>query len=242
MFVGRHANQVFGSDEDASARAHRHWTFGWRCILHIAQSACKWGLSPVLSEDLQTNAHIVVKSLINSSAPFHNRLDEFVHTRVIYGHDDPGSPEFVRLFWETLGITDEKILALFMEVKPRWDSSLQCLRVARDLQLDNDAHGKIVSVVIFCLQWQNWSDTRWMKFCKSSQLYLRSKAVGIDYLVDMVCRTEGSTNDKHYIHGYKRYGNDGVNLSFIVAALVPGCNASGHIQARLSLRYVLQTG
>lgn len=97
---------------------------------------------------------------------------------------------------------------------------MQCLMVAGSLQGQADAHNKIRSVILYCLQWQNWSDTRWMKFNKSAQLYLRSKAVGIDYLVDMVMRAEGSTNDKHYIHGYTRYAIDEANLLFVVASVV----------------------
>lgn len=149
-------------------RAHKHWTFGWRCILHIAQSACKWGLAPILSEDLQHNAHIVVKALTNSSDPFHRRIDEFVYSRVFFDFEGGDSEESTREFWTTLGVSDDKVLRLLLEVKPRWDNSMQCLRVDGALQGKPDSHDKIRSIVMFCLQWQNWSDTRWMKFNKSA--------------------------------------------------------------------------
>ena len=72
--------------EEPSACSHMHWTFGWRCILHIAQSASKWGLAPVLSESIQHDAHCMIASLNNSSDPILRRLDELIYIRVL--HDE----------------------------------------------------------------------------------------------------------------------------------------------------------
>ena len=213
------AYQVGAEESDvAVARGHKHWTLGWRCILHIAQSACKWGLAPVMTEDLQHSAHIVVKSLINSSDPLYRRVDEFLHHRVFYDHDG-FDVESARVFWSILGITDDRIMGLLLLVNPRWDERMECLKVSGSLQGDPEGYGKIRSVVMFCLQWQNWSDTRWTKFQTCAKLFLRSKAVGIDFLANMVATTDGSGNDKHYIHGFHRYTSVVVQKFFLIASV-----------------------
>lgn len=212
-----------GNDMAASdTRDHLHWTLGWRCILHVAQSACKWGLAPVLSETIQHDAHCLVKSLINSSGPIFRRMDEFIYTRLYYD-DSPMDVDATRTWWATLGVPEGPRMDAILEVNPRWDAVLQVLRVSEDLQSDPQGHSKVRCVIMFCFQWKNWSDTRWMGMRQSGALYLRSKAVGIDYFADMVATAEGSSNDKHYIHGYRRFGTTGAKLALAVApvALLP---------------------
>ena len=213
-----HEREDDGEEDSPLARAHLHWCFGWRCVVHIAQSACKWALGPVLSETISHDAHCAVLALQNSSEPFHRRLDEFIYTRLFYDFDTPDEAH-ARLFWQTLGVMDEKQLLAIVEVSPRWDPEMKCLRVLGSVQSDADSFTKIRAVVLFCLRWRNWSDTRWLAMGTCSQLLLRSRAVGIDQLAAMVASTEGSTNDRHNIHGYKRFGTKDANTAFLVGAL-----------------------
>ena len=158
------------ADDDGNTdhmhHSHKHWTFHWRCILHIAQSACKWALAPLVTEEIQTGAHMIVRSIINSSEPLHRQVDEFLHHRLCFDHDRPNDVATTEAFWKLLGVHDDDMLALFLEVDPFWDSGMEALRASGKLQAQLPASlGKVRAVVLFCMQWKNWSDTRWMKMC-----------------------------------------------------------------------------
>ena len=53
----------------------------------------------------------------------------------------------------------------------------------------------------------------------SAILFLRSTAVGIEHVAHMIATSDGSSNDKHNIHGYKRFGTKGAKLALSVAAV-----------------------
>ena len=197
---------------------HLHWSFGGRCILHIGQSASKAAIAPVLSEQISHDAHCLLASLINSSAPLMARIDEFILTRVLY---DPveSDIEECTIWWKLLGVQEGSRLDLILEVDPRYDVVMQVLRVRGSLLGDPNAHSKIRTVCLFCTQHINWSDTRWTKMYRCGLLWLRSQSLGIDYRVKMVENAEGSTNDKHNIHGYKRFGTVAAKLALMVASV-----------------------
>jgi hypothetical protein len=194
------------------------WTFGMRCIDHIGHSGCKWGISAVTSDQLNTDAHVVIASLRNSSGALYSYIEEFVDTRVFYDHGERRILDR-QLFWILLGVTKPDMLAAIMEVNPWWNSSQQILSVAGQLQLDPDGVTKIISVLQYCLQWINWSDTRWTKMGSCSRLYLRSKAVGIDYLVRLVSLGKHSSNDQYHIGGYERFDSFEVQRLLAIAAV-----------------------
>ena len=53
----------------------------------------------------------------------------------------------------------------------------------------------------------------------ASRHFLRSRAVGVDFLAGMVASSADSSNDKQHIHGYKKFSSKDTDLTFIAAAV-----------------------
>jgi len=205
--------------DDLDNQSHRKWTFGWRCVLHVYQSGCKWGLAPYMTDQVQHDAHIVLKSLRNSSGPIFDRIDDFIDTRVHY--DDTDSDLNMKAdLWVHLGVDSPTMLAQILEVDPLWDPVFQILRVSAKLKIEVDqGKGKIKGILLWSFQWLNWSDTRWGRMPVCGRLWLRSKAVGLEYVVSLVKDDTRSSSDKEYIGGYKRFLTKEVEKLFCTAAL-----------------------
>ena len=73
-----------GRDLEVLSQRSRDWTFAMRCILHIASSALKWGLSRFTSEDILDDAHMTLKSLRNSSPALFQKVPVLVLQQVLY--------------------------------------------------------------------------------------------------------------------------------------------------------------
>eukprot|EP00974_Lingulodinium_polyedra_P047725 4582194-Lingulodinium_polyedra.AAC.1 len=52
----------------------RDWVLPMRCMLHVASSSLKWGLSRWCSESVLDDTHMVIKSCINSSGALQNHV------------------------------------------------------------------------------------------------------------------------------------------------------------------------
>ena len=134
--------------------------------------------------------------------------------------DPPADLEETRLFWAALGVRrDDTIMNELVCVSPRWDRELQMLRVAGALQNEGSYHARLRGILLWAFHWRSWSDTRWQKMFHSSRLILRSKAVGVDYLVKMVQKTIGSSNGRQHINAYTRFGSHQTDLVFAVSAV-----------------------
>ena len=205
---------------DDDSHSHRCWTFGWRCILHVYQSGFKWAVAPYLTEALSHDAHLVIKSLLNSSGPIMDRVDDFLSTRLHYDDERDPSTSTYASFWVLLGVDDPAMLQRILDVNPWWDRANQILRVSSSLKRAPDqGFAQIKGIVLYCLRWKNWSDTRWGMMPHCSRLYLRSRAVGVEYLAQMVTDDRQSSSDKEYLGGYQRFICSDIEKLFTIAAV-----------------------
>jgi hypothetical protein len=178
------------------------WVFGWRCILHIASSSIKWGLTPWSSESILEDTHISIASCRNGSNALHYYVDSFLTKHMHYSdhHNDFAERG---LFWTALGVP-ASMLDTVLEVDPRWDFELKILRVNGALEADPQGLKKVVGIMLFCLQWRNWSETRWAGVGVAARRLILSLSVGLETLVKMVMQSGGSSNDKYHLGGFKR--------------------------------------
>ena len=142
--------------------AHMEWTYGMRCHLHIGEGGCKWGANEYNSVEGNSNAHLVIASLQNSSHALSQTVNLFIRTKVVYvnRNDSLVDPE---ILWPALGVANLEMILLYVEVNPQWDPVAKVLRVCTTLRGQPDCYGEIYTAIMYSLQWVDWSDTRWAK-------------------------------------------------------------------------------
>jgi hypothetical protein len=176
------------------------WTIGMRCVSHSASSALRWGLATFVSESTVDDAHMSIKSCVNSTCGLHNHVDMFLMRHVIYENAlDTVSQR--NIFWVSMGVSGVMI-DLIMQVDPRWDPKRRVLKVSVALQ-NLQGRNTIKSMIMFFLCWNDWSDTRWAGCGPAARKFVGSLCVGLSDLVQLV-KQHGKNNDKSFIGAYDR--------------------------------------
>jgi hypothetical protein len=196
---------AFEADEDAADGRHKTWVLGWRCVLHILQSAVKWSVAPLVSQQIAHDTHCCIRVLRSSSGAIYDRVDEFIHQRVLY--DTSASDlNIMADWWVLVGINEQAWLERILYVNPRWDPAGEFLRVSAQLRDEDDmGRAKIKAVVMYCYRWRFVSDTMWAAMEESAQLYYRSKMLGVDFIAKQIAQDDDRTADMEYIGGYRRF-------------------------------------
>ena len=130
------------------------WVVGMRCILHVAQSDCKWGLAALIHDTASHDAHSTIKVLGQSSTAAHGAIDEFIRMRVVFQDDDVPIAERI-IYWQILGVTEQRFLDAVVDINPRFDFERKILCVRASLADDDDQEDKIRGCVHYFLQWTN---------------------------------------------------------------------------------------
>lgn len=204
------------TDPAAAARRAKDWVVGLRCVLHCTSSAVKWGFSSFSSEQILDDLHLSIKSLNNTSEALHSAVPEFVLRYVGY-QDAPQGQDDRRQLWTCLGVP-APLLDWILRVDPRWDPASSKLWVSS--QLDGAAGGPelIQDVVLWCLRWMNFVDTRWAGIGPSARQLLLSLCVGVEQLVKLV-DANAKGNDRYYLSAAKTRLSPAVKKLAAVAAL-----------------------
>ena len=209
--------KLHGQDDAAGTfdAQQMDWTVGMRCILHVASSAIKWGLSPHSSEAVLDDAHKCIKGLRSSSESLLALVRSHVvsHTRYLDSQHSLGDREE---FWRFMGLREEAI-PWVMEVDPRWDAQNNVLMVRSALDAQPGSIDKIEAVVAFFLRWRSWSDTRWAGVGPSARMFLASLCVGVQAMVHRVAAS-GKDNEKLYIGSARKRTTPDVIKYMIFAA------------------------
>ena len=163
-------------DGDRELMRDMDWVFALRCKAHGCSNGVGWGLkreTQFLNEP--EDAHIVVKSLINSSEGLHMHLGLHIERNVDFRPEKTDAAEAGEL-WRFFDVPDT-FIDLFVEVDPWWDG--RTVWVNPELAQHSLFFEKVSVVLAYCFSWVNWSDTRWVKCGRSARKYLRSEAAGI---------------------------------------------------------------
>ena len=161
---GRHALYYEGEfDEEEEAHLkdlqNSEWVVHLPCKSHCASLAVVWSLKMWGGEHVQKNAHISIHSLIENSQDIHSQVDSFLLRAVRFVTRDDGQ-DSVGKTWEFFMVGD-KWLPFFVEADPLWDGAN--LLVNESFQRHPDHWYLLRCMVMLCLRWRDWSETRWCK-------------------------------------------------------------------------------
>lgn len=188
------------SQESSKMQRGKDWVAGLRCVLHCASSSIKWGLSPVITEQLLDDLHLSIKSCNNSSNALHRCVPAFVLRFARYRRTAPDR-DGRALWWTCLGVP-APLLDWVLRVNPSWDPSVVVSWVSGELEGAVDGSDLIENVVTFFLRWRNFSGTRWAGVGPSARHLICSLVVGVEPLIRLV-DAEGHGNDRYHLSAAK---------------------------------------
>lgn len=201
---GRHALQYkdgFSSlelDEPLEVLECLAWVVTMSCKAHGCSNAVVWALKAVGDENLVKDAHVSIASLRNSADCLHQKAGIFVQRYVDFVDRDYNRQDLIA-FWSFLGISAAWI-QLFADADPVWNG--QRLQVASQFGRSPDVFAKLRLLVLYCLRWYNWSETRWPGVRKSATLYLRSLGIGVEAIAKLVY--EDPTETTFHLNGQSK--------------------------------------
>ena len=206
---------TFEDEGDKDLCELKDWCLSWCCVAHSCSRALKWGLKNVTpDQELLESVHITISSLLRASTGIHQAIPLFITRNVAFDRAPAENPSEVEQFWAMLDV-EPRHLELFVKVNPYWDGKI--LHVSSGLLSEADSLGPVRTLVLACLSWVDFSETRWTKVGLSGRLYIKSLLVGIDGLVkiteenDAVCRW--------HLAGYFKRSTPAVRLYLAVAAV-----------------------
>ena len=225
---GRHALYYqaadFDEDDDVQELALAEWVLSINCKSHSMSNAVAWSLRPWKLPEIEKDAHVSIRSLINTSESLHRHIDLFCQQAVVFRERDH-DPADVEQFWRFL-LVKPNMLPAFLVADPVWDG--EHVVVSKEFEERNDALHVVKAVELYCASWRDWSETRWCKARSCARLYIRSLVVGVEGLISEV-QHDGAA-DKVYLGGHARSSFE-IRRYLIIAACSATC--PDHVNARL---------
>lgn len=201
-----------GGDGDSLLR-EKDLVLSWRCILHIFSSGIQWMMKAWGDADLLSDLHVSIKSLSNSTLALIQVVPEFIDRFVHYelADDDLAVAESV---WRVLG-AKKSFLPTILKVNPRFDHDRRVLQVSARLADDPDAKGLVRSVMLYFIQFYDFSETRWAGCGPSTRKLISFLAVGGRELMSMAFARRDCNTEK--LGGVRRLGRPVLYYSLIAA-------------------------
>ena len=137
------------------------------------------------------NIHCSVSALIRASTGLLREVKPFLVTCVSCDGPEPESEADLEWCWIFLDI-DRSMIDLFVKVNPRWGR--RRLRVRASLQQDSNWMAQVTTCIKYCLQWQDFSETRWAGIGPCSRKFVRSLVVGVEQPVKQAQANDAVVN------------------------------------------------
>ena len=220
LFMARHSLFYTHGPELGDEHAvleNTDFVLALRCISHCASSAVKWGLSHLEGPATIDNIFIGIAGLRNASAPLICKVREFVFVHAHYTNERTGPVADREVFWRALQIAPH-LIDDFVEADLCWDG--RRLHCNVELQRYEDSLDRLADLVLYVLQWQSCSLTRWIKVGPSARMYLRSLVCGVAGLVEL-CRLDDHTSMYHLNGFFKAKGEDIRYLAAVALCTYP---------------------
>ena len=128
-------------------------------------------------------------------------IDHVFPTRIVFEPDLYLDLEQRIRFW-TLFCVSPTCIDAVVHVNPRWDKLREVLVVSPWLRGDPQFWFTIRDVIIYFMQWRDFSETRWGDVGHSGRLWIRSVYVGVEALVDFALAST-EIHNKHLLGGYR---------------------------------------
>lgn len=157
------------------------WHVTTGCCLHDSSNGLKWGTVPYARPGVVEDLHISIESLRNGFGFIHPHIGLFLSRHLRYSAAQIDEEE-VAQFWTTLGVEPQWLEEL-CHINPRWrDGSLW---VNEALQQDPSGFDRVSSMILYMLQWKQFSATRWATVGSACRYLMRSLSVGLEQLVKL---------------------------------------------------------
>ena len=153
-------------------------------------------------------------SLLKASTGLVMIVPAFIATHVVFDRPEPLDSEELAQLWTALDI-EPKFIDLFIKVNPKWDG--KSLKVSEALLHHSDPIGAVRAVVLYCLRFCDYSDTRWCGVGRCGRFYIRALLVGLDRMVEMALDNDAVV--KWHLGGYKKRSTRDVRVYLGVVSL-----------------------
>ena len=176
----------------------QEWVLGIKCCSHACSNAVVWSLKGVSSKEVQDACHIAIKALRNSSEDLRKKIDEFLRART-RGAGRGHCRGDVECWWQFCLIRAD-LLPLFLAADPEWDGT--SLLVEASFLERPGALGMLATMLLYILQWNDWSETRWCGVKYAARKLVRSEICGVAHIVTLI-QNDRDVNPS-YCNGYER--------------------------------------
>ena len=185
-------------------------------MAHGCSKALTWGMRHLSlnSDSFLEDIHISVSALLRASTGLVMIVPDFIATHVVFDRPEPLDAEELAQLWTALDI-EPKLIDLFMKVNPKWDGT--SLKVSEALLHDSDPIGAVRTVLLYCLRFCDFSDTRWCGVGRCARYYMRALLVGVGRMVQMAFDNDAVV--KWHLAGYKKRCTREVRVYLGVASL-----------------------
>ena len=188
------------------------WCIAIKCCLHSCSNSVKWGLTPLRAGIEHDDVHISIAACQKSQSELHAHIDKFLLATLTFSDVPSGTVAEREMFWKALEV-EANVLDDLVYVDPFWDGT--SLLVNKQLMHVENGWEQIASCVLYLLQWIMYSETRWAKVGRSARLLLRSLAIGLDGLVDIVKHDPNAS--MYHLNGFFR-ATPGIRRYIAIAA------------------------
>jgi hypothetical protein len=173
------------------------WVLASKCAAHGCSNALHWALAPIVEEDTLDNVHISIQSLRNSASAIFSHTATTLVRIMRFGDAVVASAAEVETFWRVMGVESD-FIDLFVSVNPYFLAGQ--LYVDAGLANDPECLAKVSSCMTYCLTWQRFSETRWVKVGMSARYHLRSFCIGLTEIV-LDCAADPDVSN-YYLNGH----------------------------------------
>jgi len=178
----------------------KQWYCSAACALHDGQNALKWSLYFYMSDaSLMKNTHVIIAALRNSYEQLATHLGGWLQESVVFEEDDTYEKQTWSSLWVALGVLPQYV-ELLLQLQLRWRDGF--LRVSREQQDRAGVMEDISMIVLAMLQFDNFSDSRWLGAGPSCRCLVRALLVGLESLVAFTRKDKHVS--EHHISGFDK--------------------------------------
>lgn len=170
------------------------------CALHDGQNALKWALYFWMGDtSLMKDLHIIIASLRNSYEDLAGHIGSWLRLVLAFDQDDEWDEPGWSHTWQAIG-TAPQLVEIVLKLRLTWGGGK--LHVAKEFEDNPNIMSDVSMLVLAMMQFENFSDSRWLGAGPACRCMLRSMMVGLESLVRFV-RADRSVSDFH-LGGFER--------------------------------------
>lgn len=162
----------------------KQWYLSAACALHDGQNSLKSSLYLYMNDTiLMREVHVIIASLRNSYEELAGHIGGWLNEVLLFDDIDDYPEQEWSSFWVALG-TAPQFVDIILKLRLAWVDGR--LRISRSFEDSTTAMADISMIVLAMLQFENFSDSRWLGAGPACRCLLRALMVGLESLVRFV--------------------------------------------------------